>query len=148
MKLIALLALTLLNACQSRIEYAEADWGTDLPSALEAAAPEKQNVLLDFTGSDWCPPCMALHKHVLTTKPFAVYAKNNLKLVMVDFPRSKPLPKEQLQANQALAQQFNVDSFPTLILLAASGKELDRKGGYGGESAEEMVAWLKEYSTP
>ena len=72
------------------VEYAEADWGIDLPAALEAAAPDKQNVLLDFTGSDWCPPCMALHRQVLATKPFADYAKDNLKLVMVDFPQSKP----------------------------------------------------------
>ncbi len=147
MKLIALLALTLLNACQSRTEYAEADWGTDLPVALEAAALKNQNVLLDFTGSDWCPPCMALHKRVLATKPFADYAKDNLKLVMVDFPQSKPLSRKQQQANKALKQQFKVDGYPTLVLLDATGKELDRKSGYGGESAEEVVAWLRGYSS-
>ena len=148
MRWIALLTLLLLATCKPGVEYAEADWGMDLPAALRAADSGKLNVLLDFTGSDWCPPCKALHKRVLTTKPFADYAKNNLKLVMVDFPRSKPLPKGQLQANEALARQFKVDGYPVLILLDATGKELARKDGYGGESAKEVVAWLKEYSSP
>ena len=148
MKWIAFLPLTLLSACQPGMEHAEADWGIDLPAALKAAASDKQNVLLDFTGSDWCPPCMALHKQVLATKPFADYAKGNLKLVMVDFPESKPLPKEQQQTNEALKQQFKVTGFPTLILLDANGKELDRKDGYGGDSAKEVVAWLEEHSSP
>ena len=148
MKWVALMNLMLLAACQPGVEYAEADWSTNLPAALKAADSDKQNVLLDFTGSDWCPPCKALHKQVLATKPFADYAKDNLKLVMVDFPRSKPLPKEQRQANEAMARQFKVDGFPALILLDATGKELARKDGYGGESAKEVVAWLKEYSSP
>ena len=148
MKWIALLTLMLLAACQPGVEYAEANWGMDLPAALKAADSGKLNVLLDFTGSDWCPPCKALHKRVLATKPFADYAKNNLKLVMVDFPRSKPLPKGQLQTNEALARQFKVDGYPVLILLDATGKELARKDGYGGESAKEVMAWLKEYSSP
>ena len=122
------------------MEHTKAAGGKDLPDALEAAAPDKQNVLLDFTGSDWCPPCMALHRRVLATKPLANYAKDNLKLVMVDFPRSKSLRRKQQQANEALKQQFKVDGYPTLILLDATGNELDRKDGYGGESAKKVVA--------
>jgi|TARA_B100001971_G_C18123930_1_gene500966 thioredoxin-related protein len=90
---------------------------------------------------------MALHKQVLATKLFADYAKDNLKLVMVDFPQSKPLTRKQQQANETLKQQFKVAAYPTLVLLDATGKELDRKSGYRDKSVEEVVAWLKGHSS-
>ncbi len=145
MKWMALVSLMIMVSCQPEVENAEADWGSDLPAALEDAVAEKRRVLLDFTGSDWCPPCQALHRNVLATKPFADYAKDNLKLVLVDFPQSKPMPKEQKQANDALAKRFKVNGFPMLILLDSAGVELARMDGYGGESASEVVAWLEKH---
>jgi len=148
MKWIALVSLVFLVSCQPAVEYAEADWGSDLAAALESAAAGKQRVLLDFTGSDWCPPCQALHRNVLATKPFADYAKDNLVLVLVDFPRSKPLPEDRKQANEALALRFKVEGFPVLVLLNPAGVELARMDGYGGESAAQVVAWLEKHRAP
>ena len=69
-----------------RCNCSAAEWLTDLPKALDKAKAENKMVLMDFTGSDWCPPCKALHKTVLTSPEFEAYAQTNLVLVEVDFP--------------------------------------------------------------
>ena len=66
---------------------AESQWTTDLAKAQAKAKAEKKMVLVDFTGSDWCPPCKALHNNILTSEEFVKYAKDNLVLVEVDFPQ-------------------------------------------------------------
>lgn len=118
-------------------------WVTDLPAALAQAKTENKLVLIDFTGSDWCPPCKILHDKVLTQKPFLDHAKQNLVLVMLDFPRSKPQSPELAKANQDLAKQFNVEGFPTLVLLDGGGKELAREVGLAHQNPAEIIAWLK-----
>ena len=70
---------------------AEKMWGSDLAAAQARAKTSGKLVFIDFTGSDWCPPCMALHDNVLTQTEFLDYADKNLELVEIDFPRNKPL---------------------------------------------------------
>src|SRR6266436_3849413 len=101
-------------------------WSTDLPKALQQAKAEKKLVLMDFTGSDWCPPCKALHKNVLSSEAFADYAKKNLVLVDVDFPRQKTLTEELKKANEKLSERFKVEGFPTIVVLSEDGKELKK----------------------
>jgi protein disulfide-isomerase len=123
---------------------AELQWLTDLPKAQEKAKAENKLVLLDFTGSDWCPPCIALHKNVFSTKEFAEFAKENLVLVEVDFPRRTKLPDEQKKANDALAKQYEIEGFPTVIVLDSKGKQLSKAVGYPGTSAKDYVANLQK----
>jgi len=59
-------------------------------------------------GSDWCPPCMALHDNVLTQPEFLDYADKNLELVEIDFPRNKPLNVSVELANKSLAEKYKV----------------------------------------
>jgi protein disulfide-isomerase len=126
---------------------AEGEWLTDLAKAQAQAQAEKKMVFMDFTGSDWCPPCKALHKNVLTSSEFLNYAKENLVLLVVDFPRSKPQSEALRTANEELAKKFAVDSFPTIIVLHANGKKLSRESGYDGSNAKEFVAKLKKLKT-
>jgi protein disulfide-isomerase len=123
---------------------AEGEWLTDLAKAKAKAKEEKKLVLLDFTGSDWCPPCKALHKNVLTSKEFSDFAKDNLVLVEVDFPRSKKQSAELKKANKALQEQFSVTGYPTIVVLDPDGKELSKNVGYSGASSAEYVANLKK----
>ncbi len=106
-----------------------ASWGTDLPAALKQAAASGKNVLVVFTGSDWCPPCIALKKNVLSKADFAEYAKANFVLVELDFPRRKQLPAALRAANDKLAAQYKVTGFPTTLALSPDGKELARVVG-------------------
>jgi thiol-disulfide isomerase/thioredoxin len=112
-------------------------WGTDIPAAFRQARSEHKNVLLDFTGSDWCPWCIKFDEDVLKQEAFMSYAETNLVLVRVDFPRHTELPPELKAANDAASKRFNVDGFPTYILLSPDGKELGRQVGYreGGPAA-------------
>ncbi len=118
------------------------DWKTDLPKALEQAKTEKKMVLLDFTGSDWCPPCKGLHNTVLTSSEFSKFAKDNLVLVELDFPRAKKQSDELKKANEELSKKYGIRGFPTIIVLDADGKELFREVGYSGTSAKDYVAKL------
>ena len=118
-------------------------WSTDLPKALAQAKAEKKAVLMDFTGSDWCPPCKALHKNVLVSKEFEDYAEKNLILVVVDFPKSKPQTEELKKANEQLQEKFKVEGFPTIIVLDGDGKQLSKTVGYDGEKPKEFIAKLE-----
>lgn len=130
-----LAAVACLALCQVRAE--EATWLTSLPKALEQAKTQKKNVLIDFTGSDWCGWCIKFKKEVLSTPDFAKYAGDKLVLVELDFPRTKEQSDELKKANQALSKKYSVEGFPTLVVLNADGKEIGRQVGYlkGGPSA-------------
>ena len=119
-------------------------WSTDLPKALAQAKTEKKAVLMDFTGSDWCPPCKALHKNVLVSKEFEDYAETKLVLVVVDFPKSKPQSDELKKTNEALSEKFGIEGYPTLILLDADGKQLKKDVGYGGAKPAEIIEGIEK----
>jgi len=124
----------------------QAVWRNDLPGALKQAQSENKLVLLDFTGSDWCPWCIKFEQDVLATAKFGAYAGQNLELVKVDFPRHTPLPAEQQRANTALAKRFGVDGYPTYVLLDSAGKELGRQVGYLEGGPDAFIAELKTFS--
>lgn len=119
-----------------------ADWMTNYNDALALAAKQDRMVLLDFTGSDWCPPCMKLHEDIFEKPEFSAFAKDKLVTVMLDFPRSKSLDAQVKKQNEALAKKYGVEGFPTLILLTSKGKEIDRRVGYfpGGPAA--FAQWV------
>jgi thiol:disulfide interchange protein len=136
MKKLIIIALTGWLAVQANA----ADWLTDVPKALATAKAGKKLVFLDFTGSDWCPPCKALEKNVLSSPEFEAFAKKNLVLVQVDFPTAKPQTAELKSANKKLAEKYNIKGYPTVIVLDADGKILSQDIGYGGESTKEFMA--------
>jgi thioredoxin-related protein len=123
-KLLSLFALTTLALSVQ----AEKLWETDLSTALKTAKTEKKLVLVDFTGSDWCPWCIKLHKEVFDKAEFTTYAKTNFVLVEIDFPRTKAQPAEEKKANQALANKYKIEGYPTVVILDDEGKELKRLG--------------------
>jgi thioredoxin-related protein len=142
-----LLAATLLMVCGPAFGAASAengDWLTDLSTAQGKAKVEHKLVLMDFTGSDWCHPCMDLHKNVLTSQEFVAYAKTNLVLVEVDFPQKKTQTEELKKSNEQLSQKFEVQGFPTVILLDPDGKQLSKSVGYGGETPKQFIAKLEK----
>jgi thiol-disulfide isomerase/thioredoxin len=122
-----------------------ADWGLDLPTALNQARSANKLVLLDFTGSDWCPWCIKFDQEVLSTPEFAAYAGRKLELVKVDFPRHMLLPDVLRRDNEALAKQFNVDGYPTYVLLNAAGQELGRQTGYTAGGPDAFIAELDRF---
>jgi thiol-disulfide isomerase/thioredoxin len=146
MKLLLALPLSLLAAVLSA---AEPVWLTDLDAAKAQGVKENKPVLVDFTGSDWCPPCKSLHKVVFESPEFAAAASRYV-LVELDFPRKKPQTPELKAKNREWQQKYAVNSFPTILLLdAKSGDVFGRVGGFGGQTAKEYLAKLDTYkNTP
>lgn len=118
-------------------------WLTSIDVAQKVAAEKRLPILVDFSGSDWCGWCIKLDKEVFSQAAFQKYAKDNLVLLLLDFPQSKPQSDAEKAANRALMEKYGVQGFPTVLLLDASGKELARTGYMRG-GAEGYVGHLKE----
>ena len=98
-------------------------WSTDLEKAFAQAKTEKKSVLVEFTGSDWCPPCIAMRKNVFSTKEFVSAASKKYILVELDYPNGDKAVKEK---NQPYAEKYKIEGFPTVILFTPEGKEFTR----------------------
>lgn len=109
----------------------------NFPAAVQKAKAENKFVLLEFTGSDWCPPCMKLRQEAIMQPAFQDYVKSNLIFLEVDQPRKTELPPAVGATNDILMGQFNIEAFPTLILVNGKGQTVWKNEGYieGGPSA-------------
>ncbi len=124
--------------CLALPAYSEGvHWVTSFQQAVAQAKVQDKGILLDFTGSDWCPWCQKLDRDVLERQAFADFAGTRLVLEVVDFPNSKYQSPQLKAQNQRLAKRFNVAGYPTIIVLDKNEKVLGRIGGYvvGGEPA-------------
>jgi protein disulfide-isomerase len=124
---------------------AEPQWMTNVPTALTRAKAQKKMVLLDFTGSDWCGWCIKFKEEALSKPEFSQYAAKNLVLVELDFPHKKPLSPALKKANKALQEKYNVEGFPTFVVLNDQGKEVGRQVGYSKGGAKAFIAKLEKF---
>ena len=102
--------------------FAAEGWLTDMDAAKKEAAEQKKDLMIEFTGSDWCPPCMQLRANVFSKPDFQKEAQKNFVLLELDYPRGKEQSAEMKAANQKLAEQYGVTGFPTVVFADASGK--------------------------
>lgn len=108
-------------------------WQTDFKKAQEEALSGKKYILLNFSGSDWCAPCIKLKRDILDTDDFLGFASEKLVLVRADFPRLKKnqLQAKQLEQNEILAEKYNNEGkFPFTVLLDAKGHVIKEWEGY------------------
>ena len=126
-------------------EAQELVWETNVTKAMAISNETKKPLLLFFTGSDWCGWCIRLQKEVLKTPEFALWAKENVVLVELDFPRRAPQAPEIKKQNDELQMAFGIQGFPTIILANATTKEgkVNFEGiGSTGYVAGGPAAWL------
>jgi len=144
MKAITWLAsLTLGVASLSASAFANTleGWSTNLEQALTKAKAENKSVLVEFTGSDWCPPCIAMRKNVFSKKEFVTAASKKFILVELDFPKGDKALSEK---NQPFAEQYKIEGFPTVVLLGADGKEFTRFFASQFPKTEDFLKHLDE----
>ncbi|MBP7310054.1 MAG: thioredoxin family protein [Candidatus Cloacimonetes bacterium] len=122
--------------------YETGTWITDYNNALAIAKEMNRPVLVNFTGSDWCSWCIKLNKEVFSLDAFQKYAKENLVLLKLDFPRSLPQTPEMKAANEKLRDQYGVQGYPTILLVDSEGTEINRTG-YQPGGAEAYVKHLQ-----
>ena len=117
------------------------NWKTNLEEAKNQAANENKNILVVFSGSDWCAPCMKLEKIVWKSDAFKTEAEKKWVLVRADFPKKKgnQLSKELTESNKLLAEKYNKGgSFPLVVLADKKGKVIGMTG-FKNVSAEEYI---------
>ena len=115
-------------------------WTSDFEAAKKLAAKENKHMYVLFTGSDWCPYCVKLNKNVLSKDKCKKFAKDNLVLVYIDFPRRSKA--DNPEANEKLAKQYDVDGFPTAKVMTPDGKVVTEIVG-----APPEKAYLKKLSS-
>ncbi len=118
-------------------------WLSNLDEAKALAKEDHKLIVLNFSGSDWCGPCIKMHKQIFESEEFKNYSEANLVLVNADFPRMKKNQpaKNQLAINAALADKYNKEGvFPLTLLLDKDGKVLKRWEGLPKETATEFVS--------
>ncbi len=122
--------------------FTTTDWLNDFDRAREVAKENNKMILLNFSGSDWCAPCIKMKRDVFDNAEFQTYASGNLVLVRADFPRLKKnqLDAEQKAHNEKLAEKYNPHGkFPLTLLLDAEGKVIAEWDGFKGASPAEFI---------
>lgn len=121
-------------------------WEPSFENAKKIAKEKHELILLNFSGSDWCGPCIVTRKDYLESVVFTKMANENLVLVNADFPRKKKNmgTPEQIKRNEALAEIYNKQGdFPLTLLLNADGKVLKSWNGKPQETPEQWTANIK-----
>jgi protein disulfide-isomerase len=118
-------------------------WQTDYAAAKSAATQQNKYILLDFTGSDWCPYCIKMDKEVFAKPAFSNFADQKLILVKLDFPRRANQSASEKSQNQELAKKYGIEGFPTYVLLDPSGKEIRRQVGYLEGGPDAFISWAQ-----
>ena len=136
--LVALLVLSVSTSLQS----AEG-WITDYEAAKKQAAKEGKDILMDFTGSDWCGWCIRLKKEVFSQEAFKKEAPKHFVLLELDYPRSKQLAPALKLQNEKLKNEFAIQGYPTIMLTDATGKAY-AKTGYQPGGPESYIKHLAE----
>ena len=140
-----LLFLTSVGCAQALddLKSESLNWHINLEEAVKVAQEENKNILVNFTGSDWCVWCHRLRDEVFIQDEFKKYADDNLILVKLDFPRKTKLPEEEQEYNTNLMYKYGVRGFPTILLLDSDGN-LVRQTGYQQGGAESYIKHIEE----
>ncbi len=123
------------------------DWHPTYAEALDCAKENDRPLLLVFSGSDWCAPCIKLDALIWQSEDFKVYAKDNYVLYRADFPRRKDnqLSKELANKNNQLAERFNSKGHFPLVIILNKEEEVMGTTGYKKTTPEEYVNHINTY---
>lgn len=123
------------------------NWNLNFEKAKEIAAKENKLLILVFSGSDWCGPCIKLDNQIWKSEEFKTFSSNNYILVKADFPRKKSnsLSQEQIAHNEYLAEKYNKKGyFPMVVIFNANGKILGETG-YKNISPSAYIQHLQSF---
>ena len=108
-------------------DTAESVWMTDFEAAKAKADQEGKDLLMDFSGSDWCYWCQRLDEEVFSRQGFIDEAGRDFVFVKIDFPSDKSGQSQALQQqNDRLARNYGIQGYPTIILARPDGTEYAR----------------------
>ena len=129
--------LTLLLVAAPLVAQQSVKWEESYASAVKRAQAEKKPILMDLW-AEWCPPCQYLRTKVFPTpEAQKALAKFVPLSVMVEFKDRKPI-----EEGVKLAKRFNLEAYPTLVILDSSGKEIRRQVG-AFPSGADLANWME-----
>jgi thioredoxin-related protein len=123
-------------------------WFADFDKAVDEAKKQKKDLLVDFTGSDWCGWCIKLDEEVFKHESFLTGAQKHFVLVKLDFPNAEeikakvPNPKR----NQELQEKYQIQGFPSILMMTVDG-EVFGKSGYAPGGPEKYLEMVTEKAT-
>ena len=129
--------------------YSAVFWSGNFEEAKIEASKSHKLILINFSGSDWCGPCIRLRKEIFESTSFEHYAMEHLVLVRADFPRQKKNQpdKDQIKRNEALAEKYNAEGkFPFTLLVDETGKVLKIWDGCPDESPEKFISDINKFA--
>lgn len=112
------------------IHFKEAEYST----VIEAARTQQRNVLLYFT-HPYCAPCKVMERTVFNQPDIVKLVEASSIPVKVDCVDEKPFAR-------AIQKQFEVNRFPTLLIIDSTGKILDESNGFMDK--EELTVFMQE----
>jgi len=116
-------------------------WVNDLDEALSKGKTEGKLIMAEFTGSDWCPPCIQMNKAVFSKEEFVTAASPNYVLAYVDTPRGD---KTVAEANSKYFSKYKIEGVPTVIIFNSDGTEKERFTATAYSTMETFVAKLNK----
>lgn len=132
------------------VQAMPAGWTDDFEAAKKQAVEEGKDLLVDFSGSDWCGWCKKLDKEVFSQPEFVKEASKDFVLVLIDSPKDQSILSDTAKANNpGLVKQYEITGFPAVLLMNSSGEAYARTGYQAGgvEPYLRNLADLKEKNT-
>lgn len=123
------------------------DWKPSFSEAVATAKDENKPLILVFTGSDWCAPCIKLDKKIWMSAAFKDYAAKNYILYKADFPRKKSnkLEAALVAENQKLAEKYNPNGFFPLVVVLDSDQNVLGVTGYKNITPSAYIELLNSF---
>lgn len=144
-KSVIISAVVFFGFIENKNEVADSFWLTNYEQAVTQAKNQDRPLMLYFSGSDWCKPCIIWKKEVFDTESFQQYANNTIVPVKLDFPRLKKnrLPDDQVQQNESLAKKYNNEGvFPMVVFIDAEGSVIE-KSSYREGGPDEFILYAE-----
>ncbi|MBP5640738.1 MAG: thioredoxin family protein [Victivallales bacterium] len=119
-------------------------WSSDYPAVMAAAKADNACVFVLFTGSDWCYWCKLLDTNVFSKTIWKEFAFQKLYLAYIDFPKDESKITETVHnQNAKLKEDFNVDGYPTMLLLDCDGNKFDEFHAEQNITPEKFISKVK-----
>ena len=134
----------LILSSPQRVIAQDEVWLDDVDKAIATAKADGKDLLLLYTGSDWCPPCKKLEEEVFGQDEFLTEAKRNFVFVILDFPREKKLAPETVKQNAVWASKYGIEGYPTVVLIDKNQKPYGISG-YREGGVENYLGILGEF---
>ncbi len=123
------------------------DWRTNWDDAKSEAEKENKKLILVFSGSDWCIPCIKLEKEVWENSTFNEYAKDNYVLFRADFPKRKKNKLDNItqKRNDMLAAEYNPKGYFPFVVIIDSQGNVRGLLGYEKKSPKDYITRINQF---